>query len=177
MKKRALSLAGVLLIGAVIGFLVASAVYAGGAEPGSASDPLVARSYADERIRAYVSELEKKVAELSARAQQLEAELAKLQKQVGVTPSSTGAAAPSAQNTGAQAAGFQIGQKLYILPENSAVNLRQGPGTSYAVVATAVRGSGCEPLTVISRSGDWYQVRLADGRTGWVAGWLLTAAN
>lgn len=176
MKKKALSLAGVLLLGAVIGFLIASAVYAGGAEPGSASDPLVARSYADERIRSYMGELEKKVAELSARAQQLEAELAKLQKQVGITPEGTGAA-PSAQNTGAQAAGFQIGQKLYIHPENSSVKLRQGPGRDYPAVGVAVRGSGCEPMTVLSRSGDWYQVRLADGRTGWVAGWLLTAAN
>ncbi|MGB9791721.1 MAG: SH3 domain-containing protein [Thermacetogeniaceae bacterium] len=176
MKKRALSLAGLLLIGAVIGFLIASAVYAGGAEPGSASDPLVARSYADERMRSYVSELEKKVAELSARAQKLEEELASLQKRVGAAPISSGAASGS-QSTSVQAAGFQVGQKLYILPGNSAVNLRQGPGANYAVVGTAVRGSGCEPLTVISRSGDWYQVRLADGRTGWVAGWLLTAAS
>lgn len=182
--KRTAFIAGLVLTGMVIGFLIASAVYAGGGEPGSAADPLVARSYVDEHMASYVAGLEKKVAELSARALQLETALAQLQKQVGLTPikpggavsgSGTGTGTP-ATSPGSQAGGFQPGQKLYILPENSAVNLRKGPGTSYEKVGTAVRGSGCEPMTVLSRSGDWYQVQLADGRTGWVAGWLMTAS-
>jgi N-acetylmuramoyl-L-alanine amidase len=28
-------------------------------------------------------------------------------------------------------------------------------------------------MTVLAESGGWYQVRLPDGRTGWVAGWLV----
>jgi len=180
--KRTAFITGLLLTGIAIGFLIGSAVFAGGGEPGSASDPLVARSYVDEHMATYVANLEKKVAELSARALQLETALAQLQKQVGLTPIKPGEAVPGSgtgtgtQGTtpGNQAGGFQPGQKLYILPENSAVNLRKGPGTNYEKVGIAVRGSGCEPMTVLARSGDWYQVRLADGRTGWVAGWLVS---
>lgn len=198
--KRAAFIAGLILTGMVIGFLIGSAVYAGGGEPGSAADPLVARSYVDEHMASYVANLEKKVAELSSRALQLEAALAQLQKQVGLTPIKPGEAvsgsgtgtgssgngssgtgisgsgSSSTGSTGSQTGGFKPGQKLYILPENSAVNLRKGPGTNYEKVGTAVRGSGCEPMTVLSRSGDWFQVKLADGRTGWVAGWLVTAS-
>lgn len=189
--KRTASFIGLLLAGMAIGFLIASAVYAGGTEPGSANDPLVARSYVDERMASYIADLEKRVAELNTRAQKLETELAGLQKQVGVTPikpgeattgtgtgaGSSGSGVSGTGSAGSQTGGFKPGQKLYILPENSSVNLRQGPGTGYAKVGTAVRGSGCEPMTVISQSGDWYQVRLADGRTGWVAGWLVTAGS
>ncbi len=188
--KRTAFISGLILTGMAIGFLIGSAVYAGGREPGSAADPLVARSYVDEHMASYVADLEKKVAELSARALQLENALAQLQKQVGLTPikpgeavsgsgtgtGSSGNGSSGTGSTGSQTGGFKPGQKLYILPENSAVNLRKGPGTNYEKVGTAVRGSGCEPMTVLSRSGDWFQVKLADGRTGWVAGWLVTAS-
>ncbi|AQS60057.1 SH3 domain-containing protein [Desulforamulus ferrireducens] len=50
------------------------------------------------------------------------------------------------------------------------VNLRSGPGTSHSVAGQVSRG---ERLPVISRSGDWVQVRQTNGSNAWVAGWLV----
>jgi dipeptidyl aminopeptidase/acylaminoacyl peptidase len=47
------------------------------------------------------------------------------------------------------------------------LNLRQGPGTNYAVIGKLTQGA---QAAIIGRNtaGDWYQVRPADGGTGWV---------
>ncbi len=45
------------------------------------------------------------------------------------------------------------------------VNLRMGPGTVYQIVTQLEKDT---PITVIGEEGDWYQVRLNDGRTGWI---------
>lgn len=179
-KKRVALMAGLVLTGLAFGFLIGSAVFAGGGEPGSAADPLVARSYVDEQVAAYISGLEKKAADLSARALELETALAKLQRQVGITPIKPGepvnSGTPTTPTTPTAPGSDSVqGRKIYISAENSAVNLRTGPGTGYDLVVTVVRGSGSEPMTVLSQSGEWYRVKTADGHTGWVAGWLMTA--
>ena len=48
------------------------------------------------------------------------------------------------------------------------MNLRQGPGTGYTIVDVLRTG---DSATVTGRDavGTWYQVKLADGRTGWVS--------
>jgi uncharacterized protein YraI len=48
----------------------------------------------------------------------------------------------------------------------SYVNVRQGPGTSYGIVATAARGVTVS-LLGRNEAGSWLQVRLADGKVGW----------
>jgi len=52
----------------------------------------------------------------------------------------------------------------------SILNVRSGPGTGYSVSGTVKKG---ECLPVLEQQGDWYKVRLAGGKTGWVAGWLV----
>ena len=49
------------------------------------------------------------------------------------------------------------------------LNLRQGPGTNYAVVGKLTQGA---QAAIIGRNaaGDWYQVRPTGGSTGWVTG-------
>ena len=49
----------------------------------------------------------------------------------------------------------------------SRLNVRAQATTSSATVGRVKRG---ETLTVVGRDGDWVQVRLADGTTGWVSG-------
>lgn len=51
-----------------------------------------------------------------------------------------------------------------VVTEDSSLNIRSGPGTAYDVIAVADRG---ERLVLLNTSGDWYQVRLPDGRTGY----------
>ncbi len=47
----------------------------------------------------------------------------------------------------------------------SNVNVRTGPGTAYTVMASLPNGTA---VTIIDESNGWYQVRLADSRTGYI---------
>jgi uncharacterized protein YraI len=50
-----------------------------------------------------------------------------------------------------------------------ALNMRQGPGTGYAIV-DVLRSGDTATVTGRDATGTWYQVKLADGRSGWVNG-------
>lgn len=56
------------------------------------------------------------------------------------------------------------------------VNLRGGPGTDYAVVGKLLRDDMVEVLK--DEGNGWLHLRVsATGDEGWIADWLLTAAN
>jgi TolA-binding protein len=170
MRTRPLVLYVILVaFGVAAGFFVASRVMAGGNGPGSVADPLVSRSYVDEQVATYVTGLQQRVSDMTAREAQLEQALAEVQKQQGIAPIQ-----PAQTTSPAQPVQATVSKQLYIKTDNSYVNLRQGPGTSYPLVGTATRGKpDSEPMTVLAESGGWYQVRLPDALTGWVAGWLV----
>lgn len=46
------------------------------------------------------------------------------------------------------------------------LNLREGPGSGFAVVRSLTRDT---VVTVLQEQGEWWRVRLDDGTTGWVA--------
>jgi dipeptidyl aminopeptidase/acylaminoacyl peptidase len=50
-----------------------------------------------------------------------------------------------------------------------ALNVRQGPGTGYSVIGT-LRQNQSLPISGRNAASGWWQVKLADGRTGWVTG-------
>lgn len=52
----------------------------------------------------------------------------------------------------------------------SILNVRHSPSTGAAIIGHVKEG---EKLPVTGTSGDWYQVRLPGGGSGWVAGWLV----
>lgn len=56
---------------------------------------------------------------------------------------------------------------------NTAANVRNGPGLAYGIVGGAQQG---EKVSLIGRNQDstWYQVKLADGKEGWIFGQLLS---
>lgn len=60
-----------------------------------------------------------------------------------------------------------------LIAADSAVNVREGPARTFAPVAALQPGSR---IQVIGRTADsqWYQVRLEDGREGWISAELLT---
>jgi hypothetical protein len=87
-------------------------------------------------------------------------------------------AAPVQQSEGAGDEGFATSisgdQPLYV--SGGRVNLRSGPGTDAAVVATLTRGTLAEP-TGEARDG-WQRVRVASmGVDGWIAGRFLSASR
>jgi len=53
---------------------------------------------------------------------------------------------------------------LWVL--KNAADVRTGPGLTFAVAAAAGRGTA---LQVTGQQGNWYQVQLSDGTTGWLA--------
>lgn len=53
------------------------------------------------------------------------------------------------------------------------VNVRSGPGLSYSLTGDLEQG---ETVSVISKQGDWLEVR-TDDQEGWIASWLTTAAG
>jgi uncharacterized protein YgiM (DUF1202 family) len=128
----------------------------------------------DEQVTTYVTGLQQRVSDLTAREAQLEQTLAAVQKQQGITPIQPAQATTGPAGGNPQPVQATASQPLYIKTDNSYVNLRQGPGTSYPLAGTATRGNAdSEPMTVLAESSGWYQVRLPDARTGWVAGWLV----
>ncbi|WP_342406158.1 SH3 domain-containing protein [Brevibacillus sp. FSL K6-2834] len=55
--------------------------------------------------------------------------------------------------------------------QTDGLNLRAESNTASAVLGTLKAGS---TLTVLEKKEDWYRVQTPDGKTGWVAGWLVT---
>ena len=55
------------------------------------------------------------------------------------------------------------------------MNVRRGPGTSFAPITTIDRGSEVEVRGKV-RDANWYQIRLRDGRTGYIAAGLVAPA-
>ncbi|MFD2369824.1 SH3 domain-containing protein [Brevibacillus sp. GCM10020057] len=62
----------------------------------------------------------------------------------------------------------------YVTTINPDTNIRSGPGTEHAVVSHAQPG---EKYAIVSKNGDWFQVTLGNGETGYIAGWLVSASG
>ena len=62
-------------------------------------------------------------------------------------------------------------QILYV--KNTFANVRSGPTAATDNILTTVPED--TPVEMISRQGSWYEVRLPDGREGWISSWVLTA--
>ena len=61
-----------------------------------------------------------------------------------------------------------------IVEDYASVNVRQGPGLHYPVVATMSRGTA---VTAVAARDGWLQVVLAGGKTGWVASWVVNRST
>lgn len=66
------------------------------------------------------------------------------------------------------------GQPTAVIVTGDVVNIRAAASMEAQVLTKVARG---EKLNVITRQDDWYQVRLADNRIGWIAAWLTEAAT
>lgn len=56
----------------------------------------------------------------------------------------------------------------------NSVRIRSGPSTSYDMIGSTSEGGSFQ---LLSSEGDWYEIELANGKTGWVAGWLATSSD
>jgi len=55
----------------------------------------------------------------------------------------------------------------YGLVTASSLNVRTGPSTAYSIMHLLWKGNR---VKIIGKTGNWYLIRLSDGRTGWVSG-------
>lgn len=87
---------------------------------------------------------------------------------IAVADGASPAAAPTAAPTAPPSAEPAGGAGVVVTIGRPRVNLRGGPGTSYAVVGGASQG---EQFAVTGRNGagDWYQIQRADGSSAWVS--------
>lgn len=94
-------------------------------------------------------------------------------EELSVVPTSAvGTAIPLPKQTTSQSADTTAADnnRRTALVTADAINVRSGPDTVAEIVGQAQQGNA---FPVLSQSGDWYRVQLADGTVGWVAGWLL----
>ncbi len=75
----------------------------------------------------------------------------------------------SAEGSAAPAADLDLGVGADATVRETS-RVRAGPGTNYSMLSKVPAGVR---LSVLSRRGDWYQVRLPGGEVGWIAGFLL----
>lgn len=61
--------------------------------------------------------------------------------------------------------------ETYYVTANPYANIRSCASTNCEIVATAQNGEG---LMVVDDSSDWYELRLEDGRTAFIAGFLMS---
>ncbi|WP_077618923.1 SH3 domain-containing protein [Bacillus sinesaloumensis] len=60
--------------------------------------------------------------------------------------------------------------ETFAIIDTSVLNVREGPGLSYARTAQVKQG---EKYTIIERKNDWVKLQLSNGKAGWVASWLI----
>lgn len=167
----------------VIGFAFGSGILGGSAPaPGSAQDPLVTQSYADKTIDDKIAALENQVEELTLKVQVLENDLLEVYALVNKTPTgsttapSTGGTTTTPSTpppTTGSVSTSNIGKTASISKDNNVVNLRKTVGTSSEIVRK-LTPTDTFTITKVDTTEDWYQVQMADGTIGWVAGWLVT---
>ncbi|MDP3058230.1 MAG: SH3 domain-containing protein, partial [bacterium] len=123
-------------------------------QPGSSDDPLVTVSYVTQAVQPMLvritniealnlTQLQQLVSQLNAKVSDLESRIATLEKPTGTTV-------------------------VYGYINGSVVNVRSGPGTSFAIVMSLTNNTKVEVL----EKGSWHKIRHS-GKVGYVLGSLL----
>jgi curli biogenesis system outer membrane secretion channel CsgG len=86
-------------------------------------------------------------------------------QQQGARGAAPAAAAPSSVPSAPAAPAASKAEGSMVEVTGTSVNIRSGPGTNHSVIGSVRRG---DQLTLLGESGDWFQVRLPDGREGWI---------
>ena len=155
----------VLIVAAIVflalGFVLGQVVEAAYEVPGSADDPLVSQSYVEALVGERLAGLQTEVDELRAQVEVLQGNT-----DVGGGDISTG-------NEDDPPVGNGDGDKpTRIKVTGSSVNIRATASTSANIVGSVAKD---DVLTYIGTSGNWYNVKLTDGTTGWIRNDLCTS--
>jgi uncharacterized protein YgiM (DUF1202 family) len=91
----------------------------------------------------------------------------------GPAPSAEAPATPTALPAGTPSPAALPTPAVEAVVNNDSLNLRAGPGQDFAVLGVFTQGTA---LVVLGQDGggDWLEVQVPDGRTGWMARAYLT---
>ena len=163
-----------IIVSVVVGFLFGTGILGGDSpKPGSADDPLMTQGAAAQTIEAKVAALETEVTDLTTKIQTLEKDLTELYaivNQGGTTtsPGTNTGTGTTGTNTGQAVSSANVGKTGSVTGE--VVNLRETASTSSTIKKKLTPS---DTFTITKVDNDWYQVQLADGTVGWVAGYLV----
>ena len=179
------------LIGAFFLGTVVSADITGGPAPGSAEDPLVSESYVKAKVAALearIAELEQQVAKYSSSTYPSSGRNSfssssgnssntnvsnnsnsSSNNSFGDNSSNTGTNSSNNSSTGGsstnQPTSPSTAKIVQIKQLSTYANVRSAPNLQASVIIKVNPGS---QLTWLKTSGEWFNVRLSDGRSGWV---------
>lgn len=159
------------------------------AEPGSDQDPIVSKSYVDAAINQLSSKIQSLLDEvgtlktqntqmatkLTSQEQTIKALQAELKavKEGSPGSGSTGSGTSgSGSSTGAPGGTTTAPTTLGTgIIKSAVVNLRAQPNTTSTIVGKLLLNN---TVTLVSKTGSWYQVKTAGGKTGYIREDLLT---
>ena len=158
----------VLIVAALVfcglGFVIGQVVQASGATAGSESDPVVTQSYVDKLVGRQVSALQAEIDEINALLRG------------GTVPNNSGnsnANSGNQQSSGSPTPAASSPSSVKVTSD--AVNIRAEASTDSSVLGSASNGDVLAYLGTTSGSdGSWYNVRMANGTTGYIASWLCS---
>jgi len=188
---KAIVAAGLILLIMSVGMNIVFAVNSN-AEPGSDQDPIVSKSYVDAAIAQLTAKmqlltdqnnsLKSQNDQLSTRLTAQEQTIKTLQDGLNSLKSGTSTTPPKTPGTGTGTSGNtgSTGTKppattttsLGKAVVNTAVlNMRSQPNTTSSIVVKLVKN---ETVTLVSKTGDWYKITTANGKTGYVMAKFVT---
>jgi uncharacterized protein YgiM (DUF1202 family) len=179
--RRIAFLSIIMVVMLATGYLAGRSVEAGpggSLVPGSAADPLVSESYLRQAVGEATATLEAQLAGLQARVEELTRTIAILEGQAPpVTPSPAPVPAPQLKPPPVPAPQLkpppvQALRKAVVTV--SSANVRGGPGTGFARVASLSRGA---VVTILEEKTGWYQIEYSAGKRGWILGSLVQIRN
>ncbi len=167
-RFKAISIVVLILLLISMSMNIVSAVNQN-AEPGSAEDPIVSKSYVD----AAINKLSSEVKSLREQVDALKAQNTKLQEELkAVKSGAAGSGTASSGNTGSTAVTpTSLGKGVI---NSAVVNLRAKPTTNSNILGKMLRN---DTVTLVSKTGNWYQVTTARGTNGYIREDLLNVTK
>jgi hypothetical protein len=169
-----------------VGFVAGGFVEAGALSPGSAGDPLAAKSYVEKAVGEKTSKLQAQVDALQARILNLQKTVEKLKTEInpgtvaGVNPPALEVekqpsvevkkpiveeeVAPITSNEEITSDAIPTGKSATVIA--ASVNVRKGPGATYPKVSGLLKGKSVSVLII---QNGWVYVDLGANVKGWVS--------
>lgn len=156
-----------------VGFIAGGYVEAGALGPGSAGDPLAAKSYVEKAVTAKISKLQTQADALQTKITNLQQTVDKIQTEVSSNQGSKANTLEVSQQTPAQtkleqvkAVSVTIATGKVATVTASSVNVRKGPGADTVKVSGLLKG---QTVKVLKIETGWVNVDLGAGVTGWIS--------